>query len=362
MVETKQGGPVQGGGSTTDHATGLVRRARPEGGTDFTDFVTTGQGIYELDMQVSKNWKPEVLDFKMPNKVAITIERDKMFPQSLNESGYPLKVVRFTDTGFIIDDQRCSGIPYTVTWARGSMNSDPDALVDMVSLSIVIELSESDFKRLAIDNRATTGGRSISWPPTSDTRAAAMRAWNETIGRILICDATEGIQSGVNFSFSEHPALTIGIGNGLATGTPCEPNIVLYSSTSGQHRAKGFWFDIPVLEDKSAIIRLALNAADLRALFPDGLPRRRAFMDLTYKAIELGIQHVVVDRTAPVTVNILDFGKSWWDSNFAELAAAVWHHIVLKSDFGGGVLTYDAQPSTNKYPSGGGIGFLWLTR
>lgn len=111
--------------SQPDHADVQVRRASPESGTDSMDFITTGQGSYKLDMNVSRKWRPEVLDFRMPNDITVTVQRSDPFPKSLEKSQYPLVVEAFTDTGFRINDSGCPGIPYTVTWTRGSPTQAP---------------------------------------------------------------------------------------------------------------------------------------------------------------------------------------------------------------------------------------------
>jgi hypothetical protein len=106
--------PVAGSQSTSV----LVTRSSAASGANVREFVTTGGGIYEVDMKVP-SWRPEELDFKFEG-TSIRAQRSRPFPQTLNDSGHPLTIDKFTDIGFEINDSGCSGIPYTVTWIRGS--------------------------------------------------------------------------------------------------------------------------------------------------------------------------------------------------------------------------------------------------
>jgi hypothetical protein len=71
-----------------------------------------------MDMQ--PNWQQEVLEFKFATNTSITVDRGKGFPQTLLASGHPLTIDGFTSGGFEINDSGCPGIPYGVTWVRGS--------------------------------------------------------------------------------------------------------------------------------------------------------------------------------------------------------------------------------------------------
>jgi hypothetical protein len=105
----------------TASASVVVRRGSAESGTDSSDFTTTGKGTYELDMAMLKKWRPEVLEFKFSDNTFMAVTRDKGIQQTVKDFGRPLIVERFTDTGFVINDNGCAGIPYRVTWTRGSV-------------------------------------------------------------------------------------------------------------------------------------------------------------------------------------------------------------------------------------------------
>ena len=88
-------GPTQGGFS--DSISIVVTPASPKGGAMSGEFQTSGRGENEIDIL---NVPPEELLFKPPG---VTVERSSL-PVKLLINGHNMTIVRFTDKGFVIND------------------------------------------------------------------------------------------------------------------------------------------------------------------------------------------------------------------------------------------------------------------
>ena len=113
----------------SDAATTKVTRSSSASGATVRAFTTTGTGIYDVSMDMPNSWRPEELEFQFGN-TSIRAERDKLFPQTLRNSGHPFSIERFTDVGFTINDGGCVGISYSVIWIRGKQNTTLTNRVD----------------------------------------------------------------------------------------------------------------------------------------------------------------------------------------------------------------------------------------
>jgi hypothetical protein len=170
-------------GGVKDKATVKVTRGSSASGATTRDFETTGQGSYEVDMDMPPNWRPEVLDFRFSDRI-ITVERYKPFPHSLRDSGHPLTIVNFTDDGFTIDDEGCAGISYNVTWSRGS-----ERLALVRYQPQPYEAGQKLRVRMFVDNKTTEAisvyGRTVSniveGPPSAyeERKKLEDRIWEE---------------------------------------------------------------------------------------------------------------------------------------------------------------------------------------
>jgi hypothetical protein len=87
-------GPESG---MTDSISTMVSPATPKGGAMIGDFQTSGRGEYEVD---TFHVAPEELSFTPPGTV---LQRDKL-PAKVLVSEHNLTILRFTDNGFVVDD------------------------------------------------------------------------------------------------------------------------------------------------------------------------------------------------------------------------------------------------------------------
>jgi len=87
-------GPASG---STDSLSTVLTPATPKGGAMVGDFPTSGRGEYEVDIL---HPAAEELSFTPPGTV---LRRDKL-PAKILVNGHNLTILRFTDTGFVIND------------------------------------------------------------------------------------------------------------------------------------------------------------------------------------------------------------------------------------------------------------------
>ncbi len=93
------------------NATVVVHRATPESGADTAVVATTGNGEQEIKLGAA----PTKLMFTPPN-VAIG-KRD--LPTNIEINGQQLTVVRYTNSGFVIDDHKHWDVHFTVYMLEG---------------------------------------------------------------------------------------------------------------------------------------------------------------------------------------------------------------------------------------------------
>ena len=96
----------------TDNATVVVHRASPQSGAHTAIVTTTGNGEQEINLGAA----PTRLMFTPPGLV---VEKREL-PKNLDVSGQTITVIRYTNSGFIIDDHKHSDIHVTVYMAEGN--------------------------------------------------------------------------------------------------------------------------------------------------------------------------------------------------------------------------------------------------
>jgi hypothetical protein len=95
-----------------DNATVVVHRASPQSGAHTAIVATTGNGEQEINLGAA----PTRLMFTPPGLV---VEKREL-PKNLDVSGQTITVIRYTNSGFVIDDHKHSDIHVTVYMVEGN--------------------------------------------------------------------------------------------------------------------------------------------------------------------------------------------------------------------------------------------------
>jgi hypothetical protein len=100
-----------------DNATVVIHRTSPESGAHEAVIATTGNGEQEINLGAA----PTKLMFTPPDVVVDKLD----LPKKIKVSGQALTVVRYTNSGFVIDDHKHADLHFTVYMVEGDPARHP---------------------------------------------------------------------------------------------------------------------------------------------------------------------------------------------------------------------------------------------
>lgn len=155
-------------------------------------------------------------------------------------------------------------------------------------------------------------------------------AWNETFGRLLICDPAQGLSSALNVNVSQHPSIFVSIVNNSIEGK-CRIRAVVsappmaggsfFTLAGTAEPRSGYILDLPIMRDTYGL-RFYMTAQQLRMLAQGYQPLWRSF--------------AIDDPEEKIQLTIYRRGVAEW-TPIANLSGVLPNHIGLKTDllFGG---------------------------
>jgi len=223
--------------------------------------------------------------------------------------------------------------PEAATTAQATSRAKLDNLAEAVWFSINIEATKSAIEQVqSIDPkflRWYEGNGSVN---TVDNLPAGFyeTAWDRTFGRLLICDAAQGISAALDVNVSQHPSLFVSLVNN-SIGGKCALRAMVSSppmaggssftlAGDGEPRS-GYILDLPIKRDTFGL-RFYMTAQQLKQLAQGYEPLWRSY--------------AIDDPEERIQLSIYRRGAAEWKP-IANLNQFLPSHITLKTDllFGG---------------------------